>query len=807
MGSSFLLDSKAKISLSPGVSLFTSANNESLLVKHNNKIFKISARSDLKRQLRIFRVLKQPRKLREILHLLSEFKKKDVVDILHALHKLDLITLESKINNYRSKSRELNNSNLLQYHIEQNSKLTPSDYQIVLIGDGILADKLVKSLRNSNIIVNRIKSDLIRNETDKKMSHRTNGKSRSTGESISSFFSPHISTVNESDLVVVAEDYPNLELFENVNEICFKQNKPSLRASFDDNIGYVGPFVIPGKTSCFNCCELRLVTNSPDYEYELWRNKQKIPKMKLCVPAYFTDILSAVCTNEILKFLSARNNPETINKLFVLDTQLMNLTKHKVLTHPNCFYCNSLLGKKIQSKSFSKTKLSNKSMSLPDKELVRRLRELVDERTGIILEYSKLYEPHPLGIYFHHFSTAPCSRPLRIGLNGQLTKPVRVEHSLITPSPSGSGFSDTEAEIHTLMESVERYSNMVVDESRIIWSTYNDIQTRAISPSALCLYSDEQYYRNDLGCSRFSKDSVIPWIEGYDLLSSKRVMIPADFVYYPAIREKPLVFDTSNGASAHTDTVKAILNGLYEVIERDAFLTMWLNKFSMPLLNMKKLPFGFDESIKMMNKCGMCVRLVDLTNDTRIPTVAAVCFNNTPRKYPALLVGAGTHIEPEKAVQKALFEMEFMLSEIFEHPDKKKISIPEEILGMSEHPLYYLNPEMRKYWEFVVSSKQTSDLPKSTNRSKGDFDTLMQIVRLLHTMNHRVIYVDITSSELSRIGLKAVKVFVTGFQPLYIGTKRRLNLGRLKEVAEHIAPKIKATRVHPELNIAPHPLP
>ncbi len=821
MESSFLLDSKGKIGLKPSVSQFTSNNNDSLFVKHKNKLFKISATADLEKQSRIFHILKRPKKLGEILYLLSEFKKKDVIDTLHALYKLDLLTIESNTNNRRSEIRPVNNDYLPQYHIEQNSKKLRSKSRLLLIGDGILANSLVKSLRNLNITFDRIKSGLVTNEPNKKSSHRSTGKNtnvlRSTSSSISSLLT---SSIDKSDLIVVAEDYPYLVLFEKINEICFKQKKAWLRVSIDDYTGYVGPMVIPGKTSCYNCCELRLVTNSPDYEYELWKNKQNIPKMKLLVPKYFADILSAVCTNEILRFLSLRKNPETIDNLLVLDTQQVELTRHKVFTHPNCIYCNSQLGKKTQSKSISTlvgkipgsmpnsiSKLSKKSNSLTNKELVRRLRKLIDGRTGIVLEYSKLYEPHPLGINFHHFSTAPCSKPLRIGLNGQLTKPVRVEESLISPSPSGSGFSDTEAEIHTLMESVERYSNMVVDESRLVWSTYDKIKTVAISPTTLGLYSDEQYYRNDLGCSRFSKYSMIPWIEGHDPYTGKPVMIPADFVYYPAIREKPLVFDTSNGASAHIDTVQAILNGLYEVIERDAFLTMWINGFSMPILNPKKLPFGFTESIKMINEFGMSVKLIDLTNDTRIPTAAAICYNNNPNKYPAVLVGAGSHIDPGKAVQKALFEMEFMLSEILEHPNKKKIARLEDITSMYKHPLYYLNPRKRKYWEFMINSKQTSELPKLIKRSKHDYDTLMQIVELLDSMNHRVIYVDITSSEISRIGLRAVKVFVTGFQPLYVGTKTRMNIARLNEAAKHVTRNIKATRVHSGLNTAPHPLP
>jgi len=818
---SSLLDLKGKIGLTRGVSQFT-ADDESLFMKHDNRLFKISAKSDLGKQSRIFQILRRPKKLQEILKLLSEFKKKDVIDILHTLYKLNLITFETTTNKNTSKGDVFDSSYFLRDHAAERNNKSRFDSRIVLIGNGVLTDMLIESLRRTNIKFKRIKSFPIVHKSSKKMADQIDpGKNKKASETISSSFSSSFtSSFNKSDLIIVAEDYPNIALFESVNELCFKMNKVWIRASFDDNIGYLGPFVVPRKTSCFNCSELRLVTNSPYYEYELWRHKQNIPKTELAIPEFFADILSSICTNEIFRYLT-NEKPETIDHLYVFDTRQMNFTKHKVISHPNCIFCNPSTRKKIQSPSFSTRKVTsrrtaivslndtdNSNSLLSEKELLRRLRELIDDKTGIILEYEKLYETPPLGVYFHHFSTATCSKPLRIGLKGQLTKPVRAEDSLISPSPSGSGLSATEAEIHALMESVERYSNMVVDESRFIWSTYNVVEKRAINPKDLGLYSDDQYDRNDLMCSRFSADSEIPWIQGQDLSSGKSVLIPVDFVYYPAVREKPLVFDTSNGASAHTDIVLAILNGLFEVIERDSFLTMWLNKISMPILNIKKLPFGFNESIKLINDFGMNVKLVDLTNDTRVPTVMAVCYNKKPSKYPALLVGTGSHIEPEKAVQKALFEMEFMLIEALENPNKKKITRPDEISTMYEHPLYYLNPKMRKYWEFMISAKQTSELPMLAKSSfKDNYSMLMQVVKLLDSMNHRVIWVDITPSDINRMGLKAVKVFVTGFQPLYVGNKFRLNLERIHSSAERLGYNIKATMVRSELNSAPHPLP
>ena len=73
-----------------------------------------------------------------------------------------------------------------------------------------------------------------------------------------------------------------------------------------------------------------------------------------------------------------------------------------------------------------------------------------------------------------------------------------------------------------------------------------------------------------------------------------------------------------------------------------------------------------------MNEFGMSVKLVDMTGDTH-SAIAAVCYNNDPTNTRATS-WCGSHIEPEKAVQKALFEMEFMLSEV-EHPKKKRLLV------------------------------------------------------------------------------------------------------------------------------------
>lgn len=73
-------------------------------------------------------------------------------------------------------------------------------------------------------------------------------------------------------------------------------------------------------------------------------------------------------------------------------------------------------------------------------------------------------------------------------------------------------------------------------------------------------------------------------------------------------------------------------------------------------------------------------------------------------------------------------------------------------------------------------------------------------------MNHRVIYSDITPVDIKNIGLTAVKVFITGFQPLYFGNNPRLSLNRLQLVPLSLGYKRRSTEIS-NFNVVPPSLP
>lgn len=793
-----LSNQNVKIKLAPGASLF-SVEEKFFFIKHDNRLFKINISSDDKR-LRIFQILKEPRKLVDIVHLLSEFRKKDVINFLEKLYSLNLIIFETIDEQGIGSNLGPNKVNVSRYYSKDRGNRKPSSSRILLIGRGALANRIFAYLNNSGIKCNKIPFSELIYEPRKKTKDRIDDTVLSTP----SLFT---SSIKQYDLIIAAEDYHNISFFETVNKISIKKKIPWIRASFDDNYGYLGPFVIPGQTSCYNCCELRLVANSPDYEYFLWKYKEYIPKTKPYPLKIFIDILSAMCASEVARYFMGKK-PQSIDNLFLFDTREMNLSKHKIISHPSCIYCTYSKEKSRHQKLLwnKRTRIGvtrqiqNTNPKLSYDELLQRLNELEDKKTGIALNIEKRYESNIFGIDYHHFYIANGSLPLRIGMI-KYNAGAKTEDNLL-PLSSGSGFSPGEAKLHASMELVERYSNMVIDESRIIWTTYNNVRKRAVNPIELGVYGEEHYQRKEFMCSRFSPTSTIPWIEGQDLFSGKSVLICADFVHYTAIREKPLIIETSNGAASHTNYVQAILNGLYEVIERDAFLIMWLKRLSMPILEVKRLPFGFEESIKRFNEHGMKVKLVNLTNDTYVPTVMAVCYNKSD-KYPSMLVGAGSHIEPEKALQKALFEMELLLINRVEDPTERKITGKNRESDPADNATFYVDSGRRRYWDFMISSKKKSELPKLPLETA--YKSLSRIVKTLHNLNHRVIWVDITPPDIQRLDLKVVKVFVTGFQPLYFTNEARLSSRRLYEAPTRLGYNLQGERLH-ELNPAPHPL-
>lgn len=114
---------------------------------------------------------------------------------------------------------------------------------------------------------------------------------------------------------------------------------------------------------------------------------------------------------------------------------------------------------------------------------------------------------------------------------------------------------------------------------------------------------------------------------------------------------------TSNGLAAGPSYTQAILSGLLEVIERDAFLITWLCKLPMPKVRLDSIKSKHTQNIiQMYQRRGIEIHINALILDTCIPTFLATAMDLSDNG-PAVTVGLSSDVDSEMGIFKALQEI------------------------------------------------------------------------------------------------------------------------------------------------------
>jgi len=147
--------------------------------------------------------------------------------------------------------------------------------------------------------------------------------------------------LDEYDLVVSCCDNFSLDFNNLMNQLIFSSNKPWISARLINNFSSeIGPFVIPHKTNCFKCLELRIKGNLEDHRIYF----QSSPNFSTSDFQYIFPTLIKV-TSYLLKlevdnFLKNRYT-NTISKVITLDLSKCEMRIDKVFKIPNCPICDN----------------------------------------------------------------------------------------------------------------------------------------------------------------------------------------------------------------------------------------------------------------------------------------------------------------------------------------------------------------------------------------------------------------------------------------------------------------------------------
>ena len=163
-------------------------------------------------------------------------------------------------------------------------------------------------------------------------------------------------------------------------------------------------------------------------------------------------------------------------------------------------------------------------------------------------------------------------------------------------------------------------------------------------------------------------------------------------------------------------------------------------------------------------KTGVDVKLVDLTADIKITTIAAVA-DDTVLKDPALLtMGVGTHLDPEIAVIRALTEVaQSLATQIHGTREDTNRAVFMRKAG------YERMKRINKHW--FNDSHKSMDISQIKDRSKTNFkediETCMDLLR--KNGFKKIYYVDLTRNEVE---IPVARVIIPGMEVYSIDTER-----------------------------------
>ncbi|UYN96094.1 MAG: YcaO-like family protein [Enhydrobacter sp.] len=229
----------------------------------------------------------------------------------------------------------------------------------------------------------------------------------------------------------------------------------------------------------------------------------------------------------------------------------------------------------------------------------------------------------------------------------------------VTGHASGRDADETISK--ALGEFLERYSAAIVDRGACTRASIAELErrgTRFLDPRTLCRFSADQVARFE--GFRYSAATPFHWVTGTELLSGQPHFIPAQLAQYPfraAAPDEPILNPhTSNGMAGHFSREEAILAGLKELVQRDAFLIYWLNALTPRRIDVADVPEAeFQRLVAYARAHRTELHFLDLRTDLPVPT--AVCIAVARRKDgPIVTVGAGNGATALQALERAYFE-------------------------------------------------------------------------------------------------------------------------------------------------------
>ncbi len=560
-----------------------------------------------------------------------------------------------------------------------------------------------------------------------------------------------------------------------INTLCLETDTPWLPFQYDGAAARLGPMVIPYKTPCFGCMTVRLASEKktlfPQFDQnkaysfvqDNWplpeKGKHALDAMRL-IPDCVRDIL-ALSTGGGLPFLIGVQ--KRVSPFKGRSNIIENLTVEAQSECP-CCYCGSNAKPNTFKGSFPSdypdTPIVNSIMGGENKVLHHDggLRSMDKDHarkkiTYAFAEFGTTFEIKrcgygPLGDLpsYRSHSTGYISRDL----------PFLIPEKLHT----GKGISEEQAFLSAAYEMAERVSASYHGQISLIQAKPSEVRDCALD---IHQYIGTQYLSLP-GLDRPEDDIKIDWVWAKSLISDRSILVPASFVFFPMVRFKGVYRPQwSGGLAAGAELKDAILQGLMERIEHDAWAIWQLNRIACPRIDTSTiLDDEVQNWLEHVRGKGFDIIIRDKRTELGIPTFRVWIVNDElPRIFAAR--GDGANPDPVIALKRALTEAQHKLAVEDENAWQQLLTRPSVQLFDDELSLNHLSGLALFELEENGNLMDFTKIPNHTsNDVKKDIQNTVKLITT-HIPDAEIAVVNLTDPILD---IPVVRVMSSGLQEM-----------------------------------------
>jgi len=383
----------------------------------------------------------------------------------------------------------------------------------------------------------------------------------------------------------------------------------------------------------------------------------------------------------------------------------------------------------------------------------------------------------------------------------------------------GAGVTREAAQQAAIGEGLERYCAAFCDAGDVSVATWSSLARTGPPPPRpgdFALFHPDQ----QMDVPTFDEDSVVAWRKAYSLTRRCGTFLPACMIHMPYIptqpdREQIIAPAISTGLACNTRLDAAMASGLYEAIERDAFIIAWLRRLPLDRVDLESDAVVGEFWSSRLRRPGLDYHVLDTTTDVGVPSF--FCLLVDERENPPMVcAGGASHHDPTRAVMKSLVEAvqtrewaKYLrrarrTTRTTDYSARASV-LHGPVTSFEDHVRRYaLGLGGRSLDSFLgrpVAPLQTSsELPGDARIAVRD------MVDRLAALGLEVLAVDLTTPDAEVCGYRVVKMLVPGLQPLF-ADERHPMLGGHRVYRERPDAPCPRPRGPADLNPDPHPYP